>query len=77
MSGVNSLPFIPKSQDGMLLILRVIQHFRHVLEVRVVAKRTEVLSAVVVVILDDLRFLLGDVARFGSGLLLQPLLRGE
>ena len=58
------------------LIVGVAQHLRRVLEVRIIAQWTEVLAAVVVVVLDDLRFLLGDVARFGSGLLLQPLVRG-
>ena len=51
--------------------------FERVLKVWIVAKGTEVLAAIVVMVFDDLRLLLGDVARFGASLLLQPLFSWE
>ena len=59
------------------LIIRVGLHLRPVLKVRIIAEGTEVLAAVVVMVLDDLRLLLGDVARFRASFPPQPLLRRE
>ena len=51
------------------LIVGVGLLFGSVLEVRIVAQGTEVLTTVVVVIFDDLWSFLGDVARFGASFL--------
>ena len=58
-------------------LIRVGHTFERVLKVWIVAKGTKVLAAIVMMVLNDLRLLLGDMARFGASLLLQPLLRGE
>ena len=50
---------------------------RPALEVGIVAKGTEVLAAVVMMVLDHLRLLLGDVARLRASFLPQPLLSWE
>ena len=68
-------PKIPGRQSD--LVFGVGLQVGRVLEVRIVAKRSEILAAIVVMVLDDLRLLLGDVARFSASLLLQPLLCRE
>ena len=50
---------------------------RRVLEVRIVTKWTEVLTAVIMMVLDHLRLLLGDVTRLRASFLPQPLLGWE
>ena len=48
------------------LVVGVGLQLLHVLEVQVVTKRPEVLTTIVVVILDNLRLFLGYVARFSA-----------
>ena len=59
------------------LFIRVRLKPGRVLEVRVVAKRSKVIATVVAVVLDNLRLLLGGMARFGASLLRLLLLCRE
>ena len=63
---------VPRRQAD--LIVGVGLQLGRVLEARIVAKWSEVFAAIVVMVLDNLRLLLGDVARLGASLLIQPLL---